>query len=813
MADAIVSTADGRIKVVPFGADALTALISLGAASATLSQAWAEGTEPGGSGTFSAKEYSEQAAAQVDLATDAVADGIAAVEAAGDAKVSLASGHADRAEDAEEAALGYASTAGSASVDNLFSIFSQVTVNPPETASTIQANGWEIINSAPADVSLGPVKVVRKGYSTAALPVAWVDTLYRTKRVRQAYPNQASFTATEEALSDYVYSTDFVFGLANQSTETSPKPIANWAMPDRLQVASSVHWEIVAFHRDARNYGAGGVGQQVACVRVRANNGTVATAWQTVSAASISTFVEDANPLEVFQADLDVSALADGAFWLEGEVYPWFGAAASVLKSEDQSAFREFSRRWFRKRATINYVYVASTGNDTTGVCSTTEATALATPCLTVAGALLKARTTLGTTTVGALDGLRVRIVDSVNTGAANIASFAPLRQDVAGVIVERAPGTARASAVVTISSSFRPFFSDTSGQMTEGSLIFNDVSVVLGGAFSLVGEAARKLEVQFWNCNLNWGSFATTLRSSSHLRFFGVVGSNFHSTSVAQSANGEVRIMRGLTADLNNGGFEGWVTMGCSLTRASSPGYADATKNGHICYNNTFLNPNQNSSGVLVFAGATAALNGLDLGSVAMVQNLVELLGTQGNSSMRVAGDSDFGNLTHCVIHHNTLTGTNDAGRINFSYDEHPTVARTHKLISMKAVLAPSINIKGDDYAPISNGARIGHFPAEHGVGCAGNFTKDVNALSGGPSFGQAYAGIGSVIAGGDPLYTDNQSVTKPAASLVAGVGGGTYTLQSGSPARDILAYPLLKYDIAGNARGTGTQDAGVYA
>lgn len=721
-------------------------------------------------------------------------------------KVSAAALSADEAE-------AFAAATSSAAVDNLFTVFSQIAANPPLTASAILSSGVAIVNSAPADVSLGSLYIVRKGYGLDALPKFHVDHLYRTKRWRQAYPNQANFTADQEALNEGLYATDCAIGLPNASARTAPKAIANWCMPARLQVQNSVHWEIEPFHCDARPWGAGGVGQMVASVQVRANNGTTATAWQTVSATSLSTAVEDANPCEVFQGDIDVSALADGAFWLEAKIYPWFGGPASVLSSEDSGVFRELSRRWFRKSAVINYVYCDdATGNDATGVVSTVAATAAATPCKTIGGAFLRARTALGAATVGAIDGLRIRTLGPVNTGATNIASFAPLRQDVAGVIIERAPGVSRASAVVTISSSFRPFFSDTSGTLTEGSLIFNDVSVVLGGAFLLQGETARKLEVQFWNCNLNWGSFATTLRSNSHLRFFGVVGSNFHSTSVAQSASGEVRIMRGLTADLNNGSFEGWVTMGCSLTRASSPGYADATKNGHICYNNTFLNPNQNSSGVLVFPGATAALNGLDLGSVAMVQNLVELLGTQGNSSMRIAGDSDKGNLTHAVICHNTCTGVEAAGRTNICYDEDPATARFHKNVMLKANCLTQINVKGDDYSLIQNGARTGQFEFEHGVRCSGNFTRDVNANGGGVSFGQAYPGIGSVIAGGDPLFTNNQSVTKPAGAFVAGAGGGIYTLQAGSPARNLQPYPLLKYDRAGSLRGAGTQHAGCH-
>nr|DAI68393.1 MAG TPA: hypothetical protein [Caudoviricetes sp.] len=742
---------------------------------------------------------------------------VARVTAEGGVQVDLARAERLLAESASNSAQSYASTAGSASVSNLFSILSQVTSNPPTTASVIQSNGCTIANSAPVDISLGQVKVVRQGFRNA-VPTVFVETMYRTKRWRKAYPDQASFTDSPplESLSDYVYSTDFVLGLINQSAEISPKPTANWVMPHRLLVNGTVHWEIVAFHRNASNRGAGGVGQQVDCVRVRANNGTTATAWQTVSGTSISTYVEDANPVEVFQGDLDISGLADGRFWLEAEVYPWIGAAASVLKSEDNYAAsagnREFTRRWFKKSSTVNYVYVASTGNNTTGAVSTNAATAAASPCLTVGGALERARTVLGSGTTGALDGLRIRIVDSVGMGNP-YSALRPFRQDVAGVVIERAPGTARASAIVNGSAFFRPYFENHTSPITEGSLIFYDVSVNYTGAFTFTGEAANNLDVQFWNCSVNFGGFASTSRNNSHLSFYGVQVTNPHSTTFAFSGAGQIRAMRGITGDLNGGAWEGFLNVGNALTRPGAVAFSDASK-PWICYANKLLN--FQATLALHWRGS---VSGGNLGPCAIVQNLTERCITADGGSIGLSRDSDFGNNTHSVIHHNTCVGAGNYGRCNVAYDEHPTVARTHKFISWKGNLIPQINVKGDDYSTILNGSRIGHFPVEHGVGFEGNFTMAVDAgggTTGQESFRQSYAGLSTTINGGDPLWTNNQGVTitgpAPSSTATAGAGGGTYTLQAGSPARNLLPYPVLKYDIAGNLRGTGAQNAGAY-
>lgn len=138
---------------------------------------------------------------------------------------------------------------------------------------------------------------------------------------------------------------------------------------------------------------------------------------------------------------------------------------------------------------------------------------------------------------------------------------------------------------------------------------------------------------------------------------------------------------------------------------------------------------------------------------------------------------------------------------------------------------LTPADNIKGDVHAGsvgiTSPELRLGHFASHHGVWRKGNFTRDHDAAGQGAtagsgsetlSFGFAYSGVGSVNAGGDPLFTDYKAATYNGTSQVAGTGGGTYTLQSGSPAKNILAKPLLAYDLAGNSRGTGTQHAGAY-
>ena len=61
-------------------------------------------------------------------------------------------------------------------------------------------------------------------------------------------------------------------------------------------------------------------------------------------------------------------------------------------------------------------------------------------------------------------------------------------------------------------------------------------------------------------------------------------------------------------------------------------------------------------------------------------------------------------------------------------------------------------------------------------------------------------------------PSQASFTAATWNGSAMVSGAGGGTYTLQSGSTAKNIMPAPLLSHDLAGNSRGTGTQNAGAY-
>ncbi|WEK44123.1 MAG: hypothetical protein P0Y64_04655 [Candidatus Sphingomonas colombiensis] len=597
-------------------------------------------------------------------------------------------------------------------------------------------------------------------------------------------------------------------------------------MPSRLLVGNSVRWEMIAFHRDFRG------ARQVACVRVRGNDGTTQTSWQTVAATVISTLCEDTNPIEVYAGGLDVTALATGAFWLEAEVYPWIGAAPSVLKSEDlwaaSASPREFTRRYYHKDVALAaappLAYVKAGGSDTAGVWSVNAATALATPFATVAGACSAITNVTRGTPSKTGTGARIRIVDNTaNNAGTNGTSFP---QGGAGIVIERAPGVARASAVLNLAGNLRVGLTCSVAGL-EPHMTLSDVSVGRSvNTQKFYGEAGAAIGVQFWNVAIN-DTAGSSPWANAHASFF---GASFATSYIWLSLNTglQIRMTRGVAADLNNGAIESWVVIGCTLQQIGSQGATDPTK-GAISYGNRLLKMRAIAPGFAL----SAASAGDRITGVVIVQNLFEVIGGHANASvgLSLSADNANGDVWHAVVAHNTLTGFAGTGRNNWFYNESQspglTNRRTHKLLRSVGNIWTQLNVKGDIFLggngngtpqPGEAANRTGNFAYLHGVGCQGEFSQFCSAdgAQAGSSFSQLYPGIGAAIGTSlttrsDPLFVDYQAMTGVSSY---GVGGGDYRLKPESPARNRVTAHGLAFDLDGAARPSGRADAaGAYS
>ncbi|WP_298669312.1 hypothetical protein [uncultured Sphingomonas sp.] len=702
--------------------------------------------------------------------------------------------------------------------------------------ASINVEGWSAEYAVPGDLpaitltlpsEMAPdtapktVAVSRAGFDASGAAVSHSDTRIITKRKRQAYPNHALATAQTVALDDYVYATDTIAGVVNNSSETSPKPVAAFVTPSRLLIGNTIGAgtgapvEVIAFHRDFR------LNRQVACVVYTITDG-VKTITVAVGATVISTSVEDANPVEVYALPAtDISALATGTIRVDAKVCPWIGDASSILDSATNATPREFSTRYYHKDAALAaappLAYVKAGGSDATGVWSTNAATALATPFATVLGAFAAIKHATRGTPDKTGTGARVRIVDNtVNNGAGTTVTFP---QGAAGPVIERAPGTARGEAVFNFGSSyFRPQMTCSIAGL-EPHITFCDLSIARTvNTQKIFAETGVPIGAQFWNVAINDTAGASPWQNA-HGYFFGAA---FATTNLWLSLNTglQIRMTRGVVGDLNNGAYEQWVLVGCTLQQPGSQGYTDATR-GAISYANRLLKMKAIAPGFAI----DAANPGDRITGIAIVQNLFEVAGGHANGSpaLRLSSDNANGDTVHTVIAHNTLTGFYGTGRNNNFYDESTgTNRRQHRLIRAVGNIHCAINTKGDIFYGGSNPAeapnRIGQLAYVHGVGCQGEFSQfcAADGAATGSGFSQLYPGIGASIGTSatvrsDPLFMDYQAMTGPTAY---GVGGGDYRLKPGSPARGRVMARGLAFDLAGAARPTsGADAAGAYS
>lgn len=714
--------------------------------------------------------------------------------------------------------------------------------------SAIDTEGWRATWASGTPPTFTPdtspeyVPLTRKGYGTSptttgsGASTAFVlltnisESLIINRRVRNLYPNANTDTASTVALSKYVYSTDSA-GVTNNSTVDSPVPAAAWLTPDRKLIGATIGGttvpvEVIAFHCEGR------AGRFVSGVIFKVSDGTTTIAVP-VTSTSISAWCEDKEDVEVFALpSTDISTLANPAtITVNCEVYPFIGDASTVLNSTASSVAREFSPRYFRRDDTRAgsppIAYVATGGSNAAvasggGVWSTNAATASATPFLTVQGAINAVTNADQSAVTGSkLDGCRVRIKDSTGEagGAFVLTSAGTSRSaDYSALIIERDPTVARANAAVSFgATAYRARLSAPQSPHTESVICFSDVSIKRTGTLYFQGEAATAIRVMFENVNLDNGSNNASMFSGGlgHAYWFGATITNGTGGSLlGQSSAGQHRIMRGISNDLNTGNVEMWINVGCSFTRPGTSGYLDPQK-GFINWCNRVTNPS--STGQWISIGTVNT--GETISNAWTVKNVIEVCHTTNSTpAAKFAADTPvLGNTYACGSGFNTITGAVDCGRSNFAYD-NSTAVRTHTLLWMAGDLVSQLNNKGDVFT--LDATHIGNQAFHHGVNCWGNWTQYKVASGTLYSEYQCYPGLGSMIgtsnttpqAAQSAIWTDYQGTTNSGATLIAGAGGGTYTLAGSSPVLGIVSVVPISYSLNGSARPSTAGAAGAY-
>lgn len=130
----------------------------------------------------------------------------------------------------------------------------------PAPVTAIAADGWRASYNGTPPAEMDPAgapesfAVVRPGFDAAGNATTVTDTVTLMKRVRRPYPDQASLTPDDIALSDFIYADDSVAGVTNNSARPYPQPLAMWLTPDYSRADSAafaVRLAVAHAHVDA----------------------------------------------------------------------------------------------------------------------------------------------------------------------------------------------------------------------------------------------------------------------------------------------------------------------------------------------------------------------------------------------------------------------------------------------------------------------------------------------------------------------------------------------------------------------------------
>jgi hypothetical protein len=643
----------------------------------------------------------------------------------------------------------------------------------PVTA--IDANGWRATYpSSPTFVpETAPVNiaVTRQGFNAAGQQVAVPENVVVMSRLREPYPSQATLTADKVILSDFVFSSDVIAGVANNSARPYPKPQAVWLAPDHQVFANTAQLQLFVDHTFAR------AGRPIAAVKFIASSGA-ASVELIVSSMVKVTSARSGLSVPVFQADLDISSLPDGPITVDAIIYPWVGAAFRLAANGHPAPHMTATTRACYKNAngTIQtvYAYVSTTGSDSTGVASPAAATAQASPFATTQAAANKIRD-YNTANNGRTDvsGGCVRFLAGTYPfgGTAVAAPTVPfIMEAVSGAAVILTDGNINASRNVPERCEVRNVTLQKIGantQIIEGSdaladsLHLKNCVVDQNGQSTVAYWISRSARIWMTDCEditgLTTSYFSTQPKAISALGFKGKTG----------------------TAILN------------LLASKGSVWYANPVENGKlfshagaVCAFSLLTGTGTLLSGAGGFTPATDSLG------LSIAGSIFERTDGGVGPAVRLWADGNTDSANNVNFTLNTNAGLGDPARVNALYNDTVHSPVSQKSWNFKFSVTSRFGTKTDVFA--QDGSMIGNWPATFHLGhrgvtmlegdTAGNgeigpgsWRREVQML--GMQFGDGAGGILT------PLWTDDRSFSG------TGAGGGDYTPAAASPLQKIPA------------------------
>lgn len=685
-----------------------------------------------------------------------------------------------------------------------------VSINSDGWTATIKVEGLSTGGSydfgygakyLPADANI-VFSLTSQGYTDGVLTTK-SRTVYGTMDIntgaqRLPYPNQTSPNETINGsdvdiiipLSEYIFTADTAvtvsigagwytesstpnnsctdLSVTNNSTETYPKPIGNWALPGAKLVTGNFDLEFTAFH----HFG-------VDCVKFDVTDGTNEVNY-TVSDMAVSAR-DDYNAVLVYGQTVNVSTLDDGILTAKAVVYPNIGNASYILDTDDAVNMWPtplYTNQTYRlDTAGVHGFTVVDpiSGNDSTGTVYSTQSAAEAGDAFLTVGAALTA----------------VQTYHNANAGHNDAGGGTILLEEGTSTFSSTNGGTLTEWVTITKTSTASRANVITGASVANGGcptyVRFYDVTYGAGYYFTMLGTKSQWVDT----CTLaNTGTLFMYRTPASAVTWCdGIVSRGFVMFSTYQT---EFQCIRGNSFDARVPS-DGYTVLGNrNVDLGERAGTNNALQNNLLYAFNTLQNTGTTTQ-------VAYALN-YDQENAAFIQNLIVRYGSQTEPVFSISADGTTTTTRNILLWHNTIAGA----RNNIAYNDIATGGPyTQDLWSNRNNIFSNFNNKDDTFN--ANADATGGWPVGYAVGSTGNFYR----TSAGTEWFGEFQGLsmakGTVATPLEPLYVTDNSADGNDTS------GGDYHLQESSDAWDLIIDLLLPYDLEGTARQENGS-AGVY-
>ena len=683
-------------------------------------------------------------------------------------------------------------------------------------SADVTIEGWSAKSVASYDEGSLPASgnmaltVTSEGYNTSGTLGTVARTVNGTLVMRQAYPNEASFDETVSgsdlvvriAFDNHIYDDDSNGGAGTSGTD----PVAvitsgyitagdasvtnahagltctNNSTLDYPKVIGQWDWQTTPFYKRVNatfnmafraRHGFG-----VAAVYLQALGASSANDINSHATAVTKQTAQNSLCHESYQQSVAITGFTQAEnITLKAIAYPVVGDANSIIDTSTNTTatdrirgVTEITCTCDKTDALKDYAVVTTTGNDGTGVNSTTLATAEASPFLTIGKAMASGAT-----------------IVYVRTGTHDILGADPVTVTVRDYWLEIRPHPSDAASGITLNrgGSFKPY--------TCTKLAYIGFTGDITGTSWIDGEAKNNTVLLFEGCSHNVASKPTVGLSyrSDGVWFVNCTGmgtddfNDFSSSSIAYSFTGcsfssvtEVDNWYSVIA------CDGSATMLSFLEKtASNPAPA---QNSAMYEFNSFKGVTSTTQKILLI-GENIAVE-----SVSIVGNVLETKSISTSQASYIGGDNAAVAMNNVIFAHNTIAGD----KTNFCYNDIGTSSVLRTNIWNVGNAIRSYNIKSDVF-PTASGNRIGNWAQMNGVGYRDNVYDGAASAS----FVNDYDGLNVAYETAANTTFGQMGYVDDASTDGTTLGGGDYTPDTGSVLTGhTLTSPFITYDLNGN-------------